>query len=191
MPTPTTATYEPPPRPGVAPASYQIKIDNSTVDTSEETYTTDTSVSESVGVSDVKLLDWLGLRAKFSDKVTWTNSSVDATSTGTTQSALATVTGPSFGYQGPPDLQVYYDSLFGTFLFVPVTGKLPSFSGTVVDGAGQPLAGQPVDLTLADGRVFHTYTGPQGDYRFYDAPAGTATLTAAGASSVVTIGATP
>jgi len=190
MPTPTTAPYEPPPRPGVAPATFQIRMDNSTVNTAEETYTSDTSVSDSVGV-DIKFTNWLGLKAKFSDKVTWTNSSVDATSTGTTQSALAVVTGPSFGYQGPPDLQVYYDSLFGTFLFVPITGAVPSLSGTVVDGGGQPLAGQPVDLTLADGRVLHTFTGPQGDYRIFSAPSGTATLTAGGASVVVTIGATP
>jgi hypothetical protein len=50
--------------------------------------------------------------------LTWTNSTTNSSSTDSTQSAAVTIACPSVSYTDPKiDVAVYWDSLYGTFLF--------------------------------------------------------------------------
>jgi hypothetical protein len=193
VPLPMNFPFEPPPSPTVSPNTTNFRIDNASIVTTSVTNSQDITVGYSFGFDlgvPAGLKDFFTVKTTEANKLTWTQGSVDANSTGTTQSAQVTVTGPSFGYSGPVDLSVYYDGLYGTFMFAPAAQPL-SVSGTVTDANGQPLVGQEVDLATAGGTVYRTFTGLQGDYRVYGAPAGLATLTAAGVSEAIAIGATP
>lgn len=101
-------------------------------------------------------------------KLTWTNSETDSTSVGFSESATVTVGGPAFGYPGPTDVLVYWDDLYGTFMFAFATTS-PSMSGVVHDQAGKPWPHQLVTFT-AGSKTFTTYTDPTGKYRFYNLP---------------------
>ncbi len=101
-------------------------------------------------------------------KLTWTNSEADATSVQSTESATVTVGGPAFGYTGPTDVLVYWDNLFGTFMFTFAT-TLPSISGVIHDKAGKPWPHNLVTFTVGS-KTFTTYTDPSGAYRFYNLP---------------------
>ena len=80
---------------------------------------------------------------------------------------------PSINYQGPTEMFVYWDNLFGSFMFVPtVIG--PSFAaplaqGTVTSASGGSVRHQPVTLSLG-GKIYNTYTNNAGKYVFLGAP---------------------
>lgn len=126
---------------------------------------------------------------------TWTNSSSVDNTTVATQSANLSLVCASPSYKGKPFMQVYWDTVYSSFLFVPV--DLPDdqimAKGTVLGKDGKPAAGQPVDLTLANGKVFHTVTDHKGMYRIPKPKAptnlgGTAQLRAGGASKTIPLG---
>jgi hypothetical protein len=101
------------------------------------------------------------------DSFTWTNSSSTANTQSGTQSAQATIACPSPGYTGPQEMDVYWDSVYGSFVFAPYSPAQEEVvqSGEVTNTAGQKIAGAPVTITYA-GKVFHTMTGRDGTYKF-------------------------
>ena len=104
---------------------------------------------------------------KLEGSMTWTCGETDTSSQGSTQSAALTLVCPSVGYTGPTIFQVFWDVVYGTFLFMPYDPSTMSVmqSGVVLDHNGKPFAGAPVDFAY-NGHTFHTFTTSNGRYRF-------------------------
>jgi hypothetical protein len=109
----------------------------------------------------------LPVSLKAENSITWTSGETDTTTQGSTQSALLTLVCPSVSYTGPTEFQIFVDTLYGTFLFVPYDSSTMAMvhNGIVLNGKGKPLAGIAVDLAY-NGRTFHTFTSSTGRYRF-------------------------
>lgn len=104
---------------------------------------------------------------KTTDSFAWTNSSSTANTESGTQSASASIACPSPAYTGPQEMDVYWDSIYGSFVFVsyqPSQEELVQ-TGQVTDSAGERVAGAPVTLNYA-GKVYRTFTGRDGTYKF-------------------------
>ena len=75
-------------------------------------------------------------------------------------------------------VNVYWDSMFGTFMFYPVTAGTSScdigsvVTGLLKDAEGRPLAGHVVTATVDGGETWSTPTNARGEYWFHDLPAG-------------------
>ena len=94
----------------------------------------------------------------------WTNTSSQSSSSGTSQSATVTVGGPSFGYTGATDIEVYYDTIYGTFLFRALETKLRAVvRGTLTSRGGRPLVMTEVSM-VANGLKYRTFTNSKGEY---------------------------
>jgi hypothetical protein len=150
-------------------------------------------------------------------KFTWTSTSTNADTSDSTQSATATVVCPSTSYQGPTIMSIYWDTLFGSFLFVPTTltpqpmmrTRAPQTmlwaqalqpmilsQGTVIDPTGTPLRHEAVQLVVG-GKTYHTLTNNRGDYYFLRAASlrnvsypPTGQLSTRGVRQVVALGST-
>ncbi|MDC0675781.1 hypothetical protein [Nannocystis radixulma] len=105
--------------------------------------------------------------------LTMTNSNTFGTSSSKTQSATLDVGGPSYGYAGPVDVQVYWDTVYNTFMF--------AFPSQGPDVSGQAAAGSAVNLKVGS-TTLRTRADAKGEYRFYDVPAGAAKVSAGGAT---------
>jgi len=116
--------------------------------------------------------------------LTMTNSNTFGTSSSKTQAATVTIGGPAYGYDGPVDVQVYWDTVYNTFMFA-FPEQAPDVSGAATTTAGKAVAGAPVTLRVGD-RTLRTYTDARGEYRFYDVPAGQAKITVEGAGARAT-----
>lgn len=101
-------------------------------------------------------------------KFTWTSKATQDNMRSSTQSATATILCPSTHYAGPTLMFVYWDTLFGTFLFVPMTdsaGVRILSQGNASDPSGKPLRHEQVALEFGN-RKFTTWTNNKGDYVF-------------------------
>ncbi len=101
-------------------------------------------------------------------KVTYTSKSTQDDMKSQSQSATATILCPSTAYTGPTLMFIYWDTLFGTFLFVPMAdaaGVRILSKGNASDPSGKPLRHESVTLDF-DNRKFHTWTDSKGDYVF-------------------------
>jgi Domain of unknown function (DUF5050) len=153
---------------------------SSTGVTVQEQYGVSVSVSEGIdiGVFSATLKD--------TESLQWTNKNSLSTSTTVSQSAAVTVGGPAFGYTGPTDVLVYWDSIYNSFMFA-FPSEPPVASGTLLDSAGKPVALKAVTLTVG-GHTFKTSTSAQGRYRFYGAPSGSGSLAVDGQNFAVPVG---
>ncbi|MGB7760853.1 MAG: hypothetical protein WBL61_13550 [Bryobacteraceae bacterium] len=98
--------------------------------------------------------------------------------------------GPAFGYAGPTDVVVYWDTLYSSFMFAfmfAFPSAPPAALGALTDAAGKALANQAITLTVG-GKKFETFTNQQGQYRFYGAPAGSGSLSVDGQALEVQVG---
>jgi hypothetical protein len=129
---------------------------------------------------------------KVTDSFAWTNTSSTANTDSGTQSATAAIACPSSAYTGPQEMDVYWDSIYGSFVFVPYQPSQEEVvqTGQVTDAAGKKVAGAPVTINYA-GKIFRTLTARDGTYRFVR-PAGkvaalpsTAEVTVRGVSATV------
>lgn len=133
------------------------------------------------------------LGASSSQQFTWTSTSSTSNTQDDSQTANATVTCPSPTYTGPTIMSVFWDNLYGSFLFVPtVLGpntKILS-RGAVVGTSGHPVAHQPVLLSVA-GKTYSTYTDSHGRYVFVShlgaAQTGAAQVSVEGVRQTVTL----
>jgi hypothetical protein len=135
-------------------------------------------------------------QASVAGSLTWTSSQTSMSSTGSSQTAAVTIQCPSPGYAGPQALDVYWDTIFGTFMFAPHDFKggarrveKPT-RGRVATDSGAPARHERVDLVYA-GKTYHTYTNKQGDYAFETVPAGAGQTTVKTPKLTVTPGALP
>jgi hypothetical protein len=93
-------------------------------------------------------------------------------------------------------MSVYWDNLYGSFMFVPTTvgPQTPALTrGTVTGASGQPMPHQAVTLSFG-GKTYHTDTDSLGKYVFVAPPGsartGAGQLQANGVSQPVTVGST-
>ncbi len=108
--------------------------------------------------------------ASSDQKFTWTSTSTNNDTTSNSQSATATVVCPSTTYQGPTIMRIYWDTLFGSFLFVPTTLSSPQFlmlnQGIATAASGKPARHEAVTLSFG-GKTYHTWTNNHGDFAFF------------------------
>jgi hypothetical protein len=121
---------------------------------------------------------------------TWKTDSSKEDTTDSSQSASVTIACPSTTYQGPTEMAIYWDSLFGSFMFKPeeiASGSVLS-EGIVTNAAGKPVAHRPVELAFGT-KTYHTFTDSHGHFVFISVAKvphpPTAKLTAEGAKRVV------
>jgi hypothetical protein len=182
VPTLNSFPYEPPLAAGDPVPTMTYTQTSATTTTNSQEVQTQYGVSASVSA---------GIQTPFSAsiKVTgslqWTNTSTSTQTTGSTQQASVTVGGPAFGYTGPTDILVYWDTVYLSFMFAFATGN-PSASGTVHDSAGNPVPHQAMTLTVG-GITLSTFTNSRGQFNFYGAAPGQGTVTVGNQHFIVAI----
>jgi hypothetical protein len=146
------------------------------------TYTTSATIKASESFLD----DIFGLTESATANWGWTSTATSDDITSSTQSATVAVMCPSPSYNGPTEMAVYWDTLFGSFLFVPTVIAPPGLKkiaqGHVTDASGNTVRHQPVQLVV-NGKTYHSYTNNAGDYTIYS----TVNL-ATGATGQLTVG---
>ena len=110
---PFTFPYSPPFSASDPVLVTQQSISSTTTQSKSVASTTQYTVAITVSANIVPFL----LTIKETTTLQWTDSSTYAESTASTQSATATVGGPSFGYTGPSMVKAYLDTVYNTFLF--------------------------------------------------------------------------
>ncbi len=198
LPASMTITYTPPAAPGlVAPSTEYTESTSYT-----RTNTATAEQSYSVGLSFSAGFDIGIVKASLKDDETWTWTSKTSRSTtdSSEQTAKLVVAGPSFGYSGPTMLEVYWDSLYRSFAFVPYEpwtesseAKLgqpaPGASGVLTQEDGSPAPNLEVTLEYADGTVMRTMSTDSGSFEFPRALPGEAMLIVQNQREMVTVGA--
>ena len=179
-----TFPYEPPFAPGDKATTLTFNLENSTTQSSASSVET----SHTVGLSaSIEFNLVLKEKVKLDNKWTWTNSTTNSTSSDAKESASVTVGGPSFGYTGPTNIQVYYDVLYKTFLFVPVgSGLEPSLQGVVTRSSKRVVAGKEV-VVVASGVKYRTFTNAKGEYRIFDKIPGSVLVQVGGVTKPLTL----
>jgi hypothetical protein len=187
----TTFPYEPPFTAGAMVPAQTYTVGNDLTDksstTSTDSYTLSIAASGGYNLGVVKAT--LDISASW----TWTNTTSYGLSTESKQSSSVTIAGPSPSYKGATNIDVYYDTIYNSFLyaFQPLStlstrNVEASVSGTVAGATPN----QAVVLTIG-GQTFRTYTNAKGAYFFYKTPAGTGTLTTGGVSRAIVSGVKP
>jgi hypothetical protein len=145
--------------------------------TSATTATNSQQVQNQYGVSasvSAGIQAFYNAQLKVTGSLQWTNTSTSTQTTGSSQSASVTVGGPAFGYTGPTDVLVYWDTVFSSFMFAFAT-ETPAASGTLTDTAGNPIPYKALTLSTGE-RTLSTFTDARGEYRFYGAAQGQGTI---------------
>jgi hypothetical protein len=187
LPTSHTVPYEPPVAASAPVPTMTYLQKNEVTQSSGIKVDKEYGVNFSVEAGDDKFLGVFKVSLKVGGNLKWTNSSTSGMSTLSSQSATVTISGPSFGYQGPTDVLVYWDTLFNTFMFAfPTTPAIAT--GRVTNHAGEAVAGKEVVLTSA-GHTFRTFTNTKGDYRFYGPAEGAGILRVGGTTIHAAVGA--
>jgi hypothetical protein len=163
----TSVPYEPPFAPGDPVPTQLYAIDNTTTTTTttsdEESHKSGFTLEASLEAKNLFLA-----ALKDENDLTLTTINTTSGSAMTEQKMSLTMGGPSFGYAGPTNIAVYYDTTYKTFAFVPFEISGASLHGTVLRDDGKPRVGQPVSV-MARGITYRTFTNTRGEYRF---PAG-------------------
>jgi len=136
--------------------------------------TSDVKSDQNVGFTEsagIEQKDLFSESVKSTQTFTWSQSSSTENDSGGSKSASVTINCPSPAYSKPTDathMLVYWDRLFGTFLFVPslnIFSQQPIHKGFLMQ-AGKPAAHVPVQLVI-DGKAYHTLTSNSREYVFY------------------------
>jgi hypothetical protein len=188
----TTYPYEPPFAPGDAgtPQTYTMSTSElgSVTSTASDSYSVSTSAA--VGLD----LGIVGAALGKANTWTWTNTASLTTSQQSGQTISTTVGYPSAGYTGPTMLNIYYDTIYGSFLFgfdptSTAQGREVSASlkGQITAGAAVPAVHQEVLLRLG-GRTYRTFTNPRGRYYFPRGLQGVGQISVRGVVRPISIG---
>jgi hypothetical protein len=181
LPTTQSFPYEPPDS-----ANDPVPVEKYT-QTNTVTYTAGHTTTVVYGVSiggsiHVPILGSLKLSGAFE----WTDTSSSVSTLASSQSATVTVGGPAFGYAGPTDVLVYWDTVFNSWMF-RFPNELPSLSGAIVNRHGKSVARRPVRLS-GQSHAFGTVTDSKGQYRFYGTPSGKVQISIHGEDFAVDVG---
>ena len=114
---PESFAYEPPYSALDAPWVATYTVQNTT--TSTQTVTVEYSVGLSASIS-IPIIDIFNAGSS----ITMTNTNTTVTTDATIESASVTVGGPSFGYAGPTDILVYWDTVYHSFMFAFPAGEV-------------------------------------------------------------------
>jgi len=182
VPTTHTFPYEPPLAAGDPVPTMTYTQTSATTTTNTEQVQVQYGINVSVSAEFKLIFDD---QLKVTGSLQWTDTSTSTQTTGSSQSASVTVGGPAFGYTGPTDIQVYWDTVFSSWMFAFVT-ESPSASGTVTS-AGVPVANQPVTLTVG-GTTLSTFTTSTGGFSFYGAESGQGTITVGSQEFPIAVG---
>ncbi|HEX8793273.1 MAG TPA: carboxypeptidase-like regulatory domain-containing protein [Polyangiaceae bacterium] len=164
---------------------YTLK--NDTTVTTKTTNTDSYTLGVTITGSD-SFLSFIKASLSLSSEWTWTDTSSSSNSQDNSQSASASVASPSPAYTtGATDIQVYWDGIYGTFLFVPYTASNPTLTGVVTLPTGQPAVSADVVVQVGSKRV-HALTNRKGMYRVSGFPAGAAQVSYGGRTQAVTLG---
>jgi hypothetical protein len=169
--------------------TYTITNDLTNKSSSSTTQTDNYTVSIKAGF-DVGLMK---ASLTNTDSFTWTNTSTYGTSTESKQQVSATVGGPSSAWAGGTNVDVYYDTVYSSFLFafdpnsIPATQEQMTVVKGFVTNAGKPAAHEEVVVTVG-GQRFRTYTNSKGNYSFYKKQQGPATVSIRGVAQPITLG---
>jgi hypothetical protein len=161
VPTTFSFPYEPPPSCSTFSQSIKNELVNEVSTGVQNQYSAGFTASAGTPVASLKI----------STNWTWTNSAAAANTTDSSQSATVTVACPSASYNGPTNMAIYWDTLYGSFMFQPLelTPSTLVQQGHVTDASGKPVAQQLVELSY-NGKTYHTVTSGKGDYRFFALP---------------------
>jgi hypothetical protein len=156
--------YNPPPDANEPVPLQTVAIDNSSIAKSTDSFQYDykLGVTASGGIS---FLDIFKATLKTDDSWTWTDVNTTEAETGSEQKMSVALGGPAFGYSGPANMDIYYDTLYKTFAFVPNELTADSLHGVVLNSAEKPAAWQLVTATV-NGITYRTYTNARGEYHF-------------------------
>jgi hypothetical protein len=174
-----TFPYEPPYSPTDPVPTINFVLSNSSTSTIGSKVS-DTSKVEATYHGDANFLGFVKGSVKSVDSWEWTDTTSQSSSTGATEAASLTIGGPGFGYSGPIDIAVYFDTKYRTFVFTFVDGALfglsrgpapVALSGILLDDYGDPVVNPPreVSLTADSGVKYRTLTNARGEWRFYGA----------------------
>jgi len=155
-------------------------------------------ISEDVGETTVDLFGTVGVPAvwslKVDTKMVWTTTATTDNSTDSKQTASVTLTCPSVNYTGDTEMAVYWDSRYGSFLFMPYDpgATVLMHQGQVLDTSGHAIGGRLVQMTYG-GKTYRTFTAPDGTYRFLSPTGkpvlgGTAEIVTGGKKQTVNLG---
>src|SRR6185312_16828197 len=99
---------------------------------------------------------------------TWTCISTKDDLTDSNQSASAAILCPSAAYRGATFTEVFWDNLFGSFVFFPTvlggTGQPPLAQGILTGSSGAVMRHRPIDLPIGN-KTFHTLYRQQREVR--------------------------
>lgn len=128
-------------------------------------------------------------------KFTYDLTQTQTTTNGTKQVASYDISSSTVGYTDIVD--VYYDKLFGTFVFKS-KAKVPNKAGAAMSGTvrmpnGQPAASQMVTMTFSDGTQRRLQTDANGVFRLYSPPTttGNVAITTSAGTTTVAMGTSP
>ena len=133
---------------------------------------------------------------KETDKFVWSDTTTTLTTDNQTDTAQVSVMCSSSNWKGPGFITVWYDNLFGTYLFdlsdFPCPGCKTLLNGNVTLANGVVVPGMPVDL-VGETKTYHTATDNNGHFVFFTEDTNpieslTATLSVGGVSKPVTLG---
>jgi hypothetical protein len=141
---------------GILSGTMKNEFENMDSQTVEKEYTVGYSLKVGSSASPATL--------KASQDFTWTDSSSVENTTSSSQSATWTLPCPAAD-PGYAYIQVYWDSLYGTFMFMPrlASAGLIVYQGHVPNSNGKLIL---AELTYG-GRTYHTTTDRNGNYRFF------------------------
>jgi hypothetical protein len=123
-------------------------------------------IKTNIGLEDVTGLSIFGLKSD--TQFTWTSTSTTDNTTDASRSSQVNIACPSANYKDPRTLmQIWWDSLYGSFFFIQVELSASDVfhQGMVANAAGKALGGELVELSYG-GKTYHTFTSPDGRYRF-------------------------
>lgn len=165
---------------------YALKNDNTATQqaSSNDSYAVGMSFSASAGFS-----DWIKASLTTSSTWTWTDTASSSNSQDQAQSATASITSPSPAYGGSVDMQIYWDGIYGTYLFVPADASSPSITG-VVEVASRVVPGAPVVVTVG-GHHIRAFTDRNGVYRVSGLPQGPVQVSYGTSTQTATVGRAP
>lgn len=169
-----------------------LSLATDTTTSSSQTSSDSYSVGITVQASGT-FLDFLKVGLKTSDTWTWTSTTTNASSSDQSQTSSFTLVNPSPAFTGADHIASYFDTLYRTFVFVPVGPGAPVvLSGTIESALGQPVKRADVVVSVG-GRRIHVSTDSHGVYKVFGfgVPRGAARVTFGGASQNVTLGAAP
>ena len=175
--------YEPPYSSSDTPPTDTYAVSNTTTNTTTNTDQVQYGVSVTVSAG---FGGPFSASLKTTGSFEWTNTASSSTSSQSTQSATVTIGGPAYGYDGPVDLLVYWDTIYNSFLFA-FPPEAPAAAGVVADQSGKPAGHKAVTLTVGP-NTLTGFTDAGGEYRFYTSTSGQGQLSVEGQNFTVPVG---